>query len=475
MNIKQIFANAIARRVALVLVAGVCAWATSGRAEAANPYPDNGETATSCSGQSTISCAYMRARDTLTKWETSTCKALSSNGETRKPTMTHDAANKHIRVTVECWYVKPPNPESLLSTFDANYSYSTGCTAPQTFDVFSGKCTNKEAECQQKADAPRSTVEIYTGDKCINGCLYGRKPTTAGTSTNNGLTMIWGDVGYTGAVCTTTDPPKPDPPEKDKECAAPSGQTLTVCIKKNGDHCYAATTGRMICWTPGETGTKTDGPVAQKRVPGPNPPTPPTPPDGDTLTDTNKPTTSNITNGTTNITNTTNNFTTGSGSDAGPGNGGESDDGSGGEGEEGEGNGIGGTGDCAGGGYLPSGDPVLGATLTELHKLRCEGDKTKTANTSDTATLGGEGDTLEAQAMGEDRDGFFNDGEGGDGVNEGMFSLGSGQCPEFPAVSIPGTDYTFSAPAQFCSFVQAIAGLFTLAAYVWVFRMLSEG
>src|SRR5690606_38302329 len=47
---------------------------------------------------------------------------------------------------------------------------------------------------------------------------------------------------------------------------AEDGQTL--CVKATGEQCYSAGEGRQICWRPGETGEKVDGPILQKRVGG---------------------------------------------------------------------------------------------------------------------------------------------------------------------------------------------------------------
>ena len=84
--------------------------------------------------------------------------------------------------------------------------------------------------------------------------------------------------------------------------------------------------GRQLCWKPGETGTKTDGPVAQVRNAGTQPNAPAFDlPSGDTLQATGQKTTATTNNTTT----TTTNYTTVHGTNAGSKNQGEKGDGSG--------------------------------------------------------------------------------------------------------------------------------------------------
>jgi hypothetical protein len=151
-----------------------------------------------------------------------------------------------------------------------------------------------------------------------------------------------------------------------------------MCVKKNGEHCYTASTGRQICWGPGETGTKTDGNIAQKRGPGADTKPPaPTPPPGETFNDSNKPTTTTTTTpGGTVINNTTNNWSTGSGTDAGDGNDGETPGQTPGDDDEGDqGSASGGEG-CD----VPptcSGDNVGCASLLMIWRNRCSEGRNK--------------------------------------------------------------------------------------------------
>lgn len=103
---------------------------------------------------------------------------------------------------------------------------------------------------------------------CSDGCQY---------SQNSALDIQFPQpdgsyIGFTtgwlpnGNACSASDP-TPAPVTPPQECLpAPDG--LTFCIKPNGDHCYSASTGRQICWRPGQTGEKTDGDVLQQRAAG---------------------------------------------------------------------------------------------------------------------------------------------------------------------------------------------------------------
>lgn len=106
---------------------------------------------------------------------------------------------------------------------------------------------------------------------CIAGCAV---QGTAISQQQGGVTL-YGMTGrsYTGGMCS---PQKIDAnaevdakAEKDEstkpkpqECTA-LGSGQTGCLKSNGDYCATASTGKTFCWTPQETGSKTDGESAQ--------------------------------------------------------------------------------------------------------------------------------------------------------------------------------------------------------------------
>ncbi|PPT19898.1 coat protein [Xanthomonas arboricola] len=138
-------------------------------------------------------------------------------------------------------------------------------------------CSDRNANAL--ADAGLSYTEASS---CIGGCsVQGTRFSQA-----SGVVKVYGmkDRTYNGEVCVAAKPSndigevsqekedatKPKPPE----CMAlEKGQT--ACQKTNGDYCATASTGKTFCWTPGESGKKTDGPEAQVRSPKGDPVTPP--------------------------------------------------------------------------------------------------------------------------------------------------------------------------------------------------------
>lgn len=357
------------------------------------------------------------------------------------------------------------------------YPVAQACIAPETWDSNEKKCVDKRLQCQARNDSlygPDGPVPVPRDwtSKCIDGCsLSLTNPTT--TLVNGVGTIYRGVLNYSGDTCGTNPEPSQEPtPErvdaqdlKRQQCT-PSGDGQSFCLKPDGKHCYTASTGRQICWTPGETGTKTDGPTMQKRIPGTESPTAPTPPEGETLQPPKTPVQTN----TDGVSTTTQTWTTTNGTDGGGEHDGEPADGSGTGDGEGEGNTVGGTGDCEGAGYAPTGDPVLGAALQESWKQRCNGEKDSKGNADNATTLGDAADGMEPGAG----DGVISAGPLGTGVTDTWFSYGGTTCPTFPAVTIPGTELTWEAPPQFCEAIQAFGLLFQLIAGVWALRIVGS-
>ncbi|MFA4125028.1 A coat protein [Xanthomonas perforans] len=117
---------------------------------------------------------------------------------------------------------------------------------------------------------------------CIGGCsVQGTRFSQA-----NGSVQVYGmkDRTYTGEVCVAAKPTNDigevakDKEEatkpKQPECTA-LGSNQTACVKSNGDTCATSSSGKTFCWTPGETGKKTDANDAQVKSPKGDPVTPP--------------------------------------------------------------------------------------------------------------------------------------------------------------------------------------------------------
>lgn len=223
-------------------------------------------------------------------------------------------------------------------------------------------------------------------ERCLGGCAFRAKPmqstciAVAGGAA--GAVSCTGSWEFTGASCSVggSDPPmlespipgEPGGPDKPtRECINPGGGGMNVCIKPAGQHCYRASTGREICWKPGETGDKGDGSILQTRGPGSSakPPANPATSSGDAYASTGESVTVTTTHNNTTITTTTTNFGTQDGTDAD-----NQRDGS----AEGEDSGsASGGGDC--GGPPVVSDPALAMIATQAWATRCAVEAGNTA------------------------------------------------------------------------------------------------
>ncbi|UNK44015.1 hypothetical protein MNO14_08200 [Luteimonas sp. S4-F44] len=209
-----------------------------------------------------------------------------------------------------------------------------------------GQCSPTPEECDAH-NKPGGGFGVQTSkpfhSRCTGGCMLTMTPGTGSCSVINsdtGLQLCNGEFRMTG-VCTSDVPdvfiPGANTLEEVKEdkpqvCTpGPGGQTY--CVRRNGDHCATSAKGRQICWKPGETGTKTDGPVAQVRNAGEQAIQPKLDlPSGDTLRKSGDSITTTTTTGDgnggqgTKTTTTTTNYTTIHGTNAGSGNQGRPDD-----------------------------------------------------------------------------------------------------------------------------------------------------
>ncbi len=277
-----------------------------------------------------------------------------------------------------------------------------------------------------------------------------------------------------------------------------------------------------MCWAAGQTGTQTDGPIAQKRDAGTQPIAPNTQlPSGDTLVTTGNPqtTTSTVTNNTTNstqnITTVVQNYQTQNGTSAGGGapgtDTGQNADGSGSGSGSGEGNGNG-----ASGGTncetppIVTGDAALGMVATQTWATRCAteaGNAAKvTGNIEDCAQAftveGTNANAVKLRAMraqlckgdanGDGRpDWTDTDGtEKGDGdeahdAEPGLLGitlgadlldtsgfLGTGQCPSFGTIDLVFAQVNIDSLPYFCDLLPiARAALIMLGLFIGM-RML---
>lgn len=341
------------------------------------------------------------------------------------------------------------------TTVDSGWGYvadGPNCTAPQVLNPATNQCwvPPDEDDClARNTDAKKPNIIQFSGTACMNGCSYG--PTKLGfTRVINGVTYRSGEMGYTGQTCNVPPPTPPPEPEKPAEpkCIPIEGQT--VCIQPEDNKlCYTGGSATsMVCWPPGETGEKTDGPIKHVVAPGTNPGTPSPPLPGDTQTPTGTPVTITTTGpgGTSTTTHST--TTTGSGNNAGPGGFGQLIGSKGGPDgkDESKGTASGGA-DCK---TAPTcaGDAILCAINENAWRAGCRGDKNGDGRPDWTENKG----EVPGPPGGDDGE----TGIGEVGVNTGMLDteniFGSGSCPIL-TVTIRGVATSSDSIPQWCNIV----------------------
>lgn len=376
------------------------------------------------------------------------------------------------------------------------------CPGGNTWDDTSKTCFDV-SQCASKPSMSNKKMVGGTGNACSGGCLF--EATDAlqvgfpGAGPNGETVYYSKEMKPSGGACPAGTPAPQALSEGVQDCK-PVG-TLTQCIKADGQHCTKVSGTRQVCWKPGETGLKTDGPSAVVRQAGMNPPAAPTPPPGETYDQQGNPTTVTTTQpGKPNSTTTQNVFVTTNGTNAGGSGGGDSGepgDGTGGEGE-GEGTAAGGT-SCEDP-PIVSGDEPLRMVATQAWATRCAIEAgnavTTTGDIGDcqaTFTVEGTGPHVEtlkakrAQICGDasqiaEADAFL---AGEEGKDNGFFApegpapsfdltrvaFGSG-CPALPAVSIGGV--VWSPPGAFCDLIGLLRLLFIAVATLWGVRIVAS-
>jgi hypothetical protein len=394
------FGTALGRRIAgiVVLLLLALVGANEARAQSATPTCPNGA---GCSRQQAwASCEAVKAY-----WRVNYSNQSGRDFFANNPC--HDlnpSTSGTVAVTrlSDGARLSSPSGQSLLSYYsyicpaNSNWNETTKqcdatCPPGEVMNALTGQCQS----CLSRNGAANGFPDIVQSksflSKCLNGCTYeaqGDKNACVSVGGIGNQQVCTGVFQFTGGTCGAQQPQPPPPPEpdppKEQECI-PNPNGLTVCQKRNGDQCYTgSTTGRQICWTPGETGQKTDGNTQQERTPGQTtPPETKSANNGDSLTQNGTAwTTTTTTNGTTVITivTTTTNYQTGSGADAGPGNDGEDVDDDGqpvpGSGNEDDGDGTSESGgqDCDTPPVV-TGDNATAAVVKQAWYTRCAVEK----------------------------------------------------------------------------------------------------
>lgn len=359
------------------------------------------------------------------------------------------------------------------------FYYSVGCPSGSTLQWQDGTCYNPNEACetlQARTQDPNDGLYIAPGDsrtvsgtgaaECRGGCAFKANANDSNTvgivTTGSGADAITtSQYGYTGEACPVV-PASPAPAESqypvkptEQLCKTAPGSQLTLCVRQDGQHCYTATTGKQICWRPGETGTKTTGNLLQKREPGTVvSPVAPTPPAGETLAQSGTPTPTTTTTTVNNVTTTTNttttNYTTTGGTDAGSTDSGVPASGTGGTAPAGDGEGSGSVsaGTCEAN-YTCSGVSAVDcAILQETTKNRCATEannpgKVMSAGEEAAATADGAGFTGTADSTGVTSETEY----GADGLDDSGFLPGGRSCPTIPPMDILGQQFVMDTSA----------------------------
>lgn len=260
------------------------------------------------------------------------------------------------------------------ATYTTHHIAEIVCPSGQTFQTATKTCYSPQ-KCNAMAPLGAGVAKGGGFAVCNDGCEFrsggAQLEVTFGDGTKMTPATSWTP---TGQPCAANAPPPPDVAKKQECTTLPGG--ISGCLKPDGQHCYTASTGKQICWRPGEVGEKNDGPVKQKTDPG-NQPIPPNLqlPSGDSLVQQGTPTTTTVNNNTSNTssTTTTTNYKTANGTNASggssAGDAGEPGDGSG-SGENGEGTGASGGANCEEAPVV-TGDAALGMVATQSWATRC--------------------------------------------------------------------------------------------------------
>lgn len=312
----RVFASALVRKLAYLLVAGALAYFSIGHARAAGVT--QAQAYANCMAYVTPLTNQVAANNAAAGWQVRNTKPACKTWTNGSAKGYEGDGSTQRSMNGTTWYTDHQGAGHI-------FNYDIPCaTGEQVVSDGAGgyKCDDPNKRCLALNDGIKNQGPVprtWTSMCLASGCNAVLDDPTVTTISGTSTTIYRGTLRYTGACGTT---PSPDDPDWDggnddnkprPECAA-AGSGQTMCIKPNGDHCYSASTGRQICWRPGETGDKGDGGVNQHRNPGPTEQPPPSPPD-DTYTKNGDSITTNTTNTTTNITTTTTNYTLNNGTE----------------------------------------------------------------------------------------------------------------------------------------------------------------
>lgn len=390
----RILAHAFARRIALVIVAGLLAWAGIGRAEAACNQTSG--RAWSCTTQAEAATKIAQVGSVAN------CQAVYGGNWEIDSFRKRDLAPGQLTIYGECYGAYNGNPKVWNVTWEAHYTTSGGCTGSTSWDPVKVECASAcptgwdidpyapgqcldAQKCQARNAQINTEVMRVGGDVCVpvGGCAFEASSSDiASTMVNNAGSMVRARYSYSGrpASACPGSPEGVTPEEQDANKPSDTKQKCTqladqtVCVRPDGLHCYSINGKPNLahCWQPGETGQKTQEDTAQKRDAGPSE-IPPNLnlPNGDTLQKVGQSvtttTTKTVNNVTTVTTTTTTNYKTQNGTNAGTQNQAQPADGTG--DAPSDGNTASGGGDCATKPVVS--DPAMEMIATQAWATRC--------------------------------------------------------------------------------------------------------
>ncbi|MCL1551651.1 A coat protein [Xanthomonas nasturtii] len=174
---------------------------------------------------------------------------------------------------------KDPVIASGMYWFQCTYPWGGGSGPPNTGCGSTAYPAGKD--CSTRPGNLADSKDFHSADymTCVGSCQVGGN---WGSATVGGVSVVtMNSRYYTGEVCKrgkSTNDPVGEKAEAAKETAPECvalGNGQTGCVKAGGDYCATASTGKTFCWSPTETGKKTDGADAQVKSPKGEPVTPP--------------------------------------------------------------------------------------------------------------------------------------------------------------------------------------------------------
>lgn len=270
-NFSRDLQRAIAKRLALVIVAAFFAWFGVGRVHAQDYSScySNSLAVWECPDRET---AYREVKRAAVDY-------LATIGRTLETELGYDNFSCGAS---KCYiYYRARATNGYVANAGRMWALANECPAGKPWDDITKTCGSP---C---ADAPPlgpNAVSGTSGSMCSNGCKYRQKVDPAGDFSalcmGSGASMFCAAKGWepTGETCEADQfpPPKPYDPEK-PVCATMAGGTFNECVRPDGRHCVTSAAGRTLCWGKGETGPRStaDGKEGADRQESPNTTSPP--------------------------------------------------------------------------------------------------------------------------------------------------------------------------------------------------------